>query len=89
MRILNIRNSMTLLLGMLLLLPVQNAVADPIVSNVVQFNKGDCGLTVEDPHISNSLLKKKIRAVKINLTSTCTYTQDKVVKRFTQKILLT
>ena len=69
---------MTLLLGILLLLPVQNAIADPTVSNVVHFNKGDCGLTVEDPHISNSLLKKKIRAVKINLTSTCTYPQDKV-----------
>lgn len=43
------------------------------------FKKGDCGLTVEDPHISDSLLKKKIVAIKVNVTSNCIYPQQKVV----------
>jgi hypothetical protein len=47
------------------------------------FKKGDCGLIVEDPHISDSLLKKKIVAIKVNVTSKCIYPQQKVIFEIT------
>ena len=66
-----------------LLLPYSNANADPIYQNTAIFKKGDCGLIVEDPHISNSLLKKEKVAIKVNVTSKCIYPQLKVVFEIT------
>lgn len=62
---------------------VPNANAEPTYQNSILFKKGDCGLTVEDPHISDSLLKKKIVAIKVNVTSKCIYPQQKVIFEIT------
>ena len=50
--------ALTLLILLLSFLPISGTVAEPGNSNIIYFGKGDCGLTVEDPHISDSLLKK-------------------------------
>jgi len=56
-----------------------NVRAEPTYQNAAYFNKGECGLTVEDPHISNSMLKKGRKGIKVNVTSTCIYAQESVI----------
>ena len=41
--------------------------------------KDDCGLLVENPHLSDSLRKKGIKAVKVNVISKCIYVQERIV----------
>ncbi len=53
--------------------------AEPTYQNAAYFNKGECGLTVEDPHISDSMLKKGRKGMKVNVTSTCIYAQESVI----------
>lgn len=71
--------TISLLIATTFYLPFPNAHAEPIYQNTSMFKKGDCGLIVEDPHISDSLLRKKIVAIKVNVTSKCVYPQQKVV----------
>jgi hypothetical protein len=78
-----LKSTISCLLAAMILLPYSNANAEPIYQNTSMFKKGDCGLTVEDPHISDSLLKKKIVAIKVNVTSKCVYPQQKVVFEIT------
>ena len=78
-----LRPTKSLLLAAALVLPYSSAYAEPIYQNSAIFKKGDCGLTVEDPHISDSLLKRKIVAIKVNVTSKCVYPQQKVVFEIT------
>ena len=73
-----LKPTLPVLLAAALVAPYSNANAEPIYQNTAIFKKGDCGLKVEDPHISDSLLKKKIVAIKVNVTSTCIYPQQKV-----------
>jgi len=78
-----LKPTLPVLLAAALVAPYSNANAEPIYQNTAIFKKGDCGLKVEDPHISDSLLKKKIVAIKVNVTSTCIYPQQKVVFEIT------
>ena len=68
-----LKPTLLMLLAAALVAPYSNANAEPIYQNTAIFKKGDCGLKVEDPHISDSLLKKKIVAIKVNVTSKCIY----------------
>lgn len=60
-----------------LLMPSEAHADSPVYTNAI-FRPDDCGLTVEDPHISSSKLKKKEVGIKVNVTSTCDYIQQRV-----------
>lgn len=69
--------NISLALAMLATLHVPASHAEPSIYTNAIFQKGDCGLTVEDPHISGSMLKKSQLGIKINVTSICKYPQQK------------
>ena len=60
-----------------ILFPYSAQAETPAYVNTI-FRNGDCGLFVEDPHISSSKLKNKEVGIKVNVTSKCQYVQQKV-----------
>lgn len=70
-----------LMVGLLTISNTQIARSEPVFQNALNFKKGDCGLTVEKPHISKSLLNRKdnpFAGVKVNVYSECIYAQQSV-----------